>query len=239
VLDRLAERLDTAQHTVTGTEQLSEPLTPADAYRIQEAVIARRLARGERPAGRKLGFTSEAKREQMGVSEVIVGRLTDAMRFPDGGEVPLARFIHPRVEPEVAYRVARDVAPGDDELPVDAVAPALEIIDSRYRNFRFSLPDVIADNASSAGFVVGPWLPLGVDVGVLSVRPAVNGDTVETGSPSAILGHPERALPTLLKIARREGMPLRAGDVILAGGATSAAPFPPGRVDVHIADLGT
>ncbi|GAA1890811.1 2-keto-4-pentenoate hydratase [Actinomadura bangladeshensis] len=238
-LDRAAERLDTAQHTATAVEQLPAGLTPADAYAIQDAVIARRLARGERPAGLKLGFTSKAKMAQMGVSEVIVGRLTDAMRVPDGGEVALGRFIHPRVEPEVAYRIARDVTPDDDELPVDAVAPALEIIDSRYRDFRFSLPDVIADNASSAGFVVGPWQPLGADLGDLAVRLTVGGEVVETGSTSAILGHPDRALPALLEIARRQGMPLRAGDVVLAGGATAAAPFPPGRVNVDITGLGT
>jgi 2-oxo-3-hexenedioate decarboxylase len=238
-LDRAAERLDTAQHTATAVEQLPAGLTPADAYAIQDAVIARRLARGERPAGLKLGFTSKAKMAQMGVSEVIVGRLTDAMRVPDGGEVALDRFIHPRVEPEVAYRLARDVTPEDDELPVDAVAPALEIIDSRYRDFRFSLPDVIADNASSAGFVIGPWQPLGADLGDLAVRLTVGGEVVETGSTSAILGHPDRALPALLAIARRQGMPLRAGDVVLAGGATAAAPFPPGRVEVHVAGLGT
>ncbi|GAA1790509.1 2-keto-4-pentenoate hydratase [Actinomadura chokoriensis] len=238
-LDLAAERLDTAQHTATAVEQLPAGLTPADAYAIQDAVIARRLARGERPAGLKLGFTSKAKMAQMGVSEVIVGRLTDAMRVEDGGEVALGRFIHPRVEPEVAYRIARDVTPDDDELPVDAVAPALEIIDSRYRDFRFSLPDVIADNASSAGFVVGPWRPLGADLGDLAVRLTVGGEVVETGSTSAILGHPDRALPALLEIARRQGMPLRAGDVVLAGGATAAAPFPPGRVEVDVAGLGT
>ncbi|WUI04194.1 4-oxalocrotonate decarboxylase [Spirillospora sp. NBC_00431] len=238
-LDLAAERLDTAQYTVTAVGQLPGGLTPADAYAIQDAVIARRLARGERPAGLKLGFTSKAKMAQMGVSEVIVGRLTDAMRVPDGGEVPLDRFIHPRVEPEVAYRIARDVTPDDDELPVDAVAPALEIIDSRYRDFRFSLPDVIADNASSAGFVIGAWQPLGADLGGRAVRLTVDGADAETGSTDAILGHPDRALPELLRIARRQGMPLRAGDVVLAGGATAAAPFPPALVEAHVAGLGT
>ena len=236
---RAAERLDTAQHTVTPVDQLPEGLTPADAYAIQDAVIARRLERGERPAGLKLGFTSKAKMAQMGVSEVIVGRLTDAMQVPDGGGIALDRFIHPRVEPEVAYRIARDVAPDDDELPVDAVAPALEIIDSRYRDFRFSLPDVIADNASSAAFVVGPWQALGIDLGDLAVRLTLDGATVETGSTSAILGHPGRTLPALLEIARRQGMPLRAGHVILAGGATAAAPLAAGRVEVQVAGLGT
>jgi 2-oxo-3-hexenedioate decarboxylase len=236
--DQAAQRLDTAQHTVTPTEQLSAGLTPDEAYAIQHAVIARRLGRGERLAGLKLGFTSKAKMAQMGVSEVIVGQLTDAMRVPDGGEVALHRFIHPRVEPEVAYRIARDVTPEDGELPVDAVAPALEIIDSRYRDFRFSLPDVIADNASSAGFVVGPWQPLGADLGDRAVRLIVDGADVETGSTAAILGHPDLALPALLDIARRRGMPLRAGQVILAGGATAAAPFSPAVVEVQVAGLG-
>ena len=132
--------------TPTPVPQLTaEPaLDLAAAYAVQHAVSRAPVARGERPTGVKLGFTSRAKMVQMGVDEVIGGRLTDAMAVADGGVVDLGRLIHPRIEPEVAFRLGRDVDP-DERVrvarvaAVDAVAPALEIIDSRYADFRFSL----------------------------------------------------------------------------------------------------
>jgi 2-oxo-3-hexenedioate decarboxylase len=216
------------------------------AYAVQEALVARRLARGATQVGWKLGFTSLAKMAQMGISDVIVGRLTSDMEVPDGGAADLRRFIHPRVEPEVAYRLARDVdpdAPADDIVAaVDAVAPALEIIDSRYVDFRFTLADVVADNTSAAGFVIGPWTPLEA-AGELGGRPvslAVDGEVAESGSTDAILGHPMKALPALATMARRLGLPLRAGEVILAGAATAAVPLTPGvRVEGHVSGLGS
>ncbi|WP_330256002.1 4-oxalocrotonate decarboxylase [Nocardia sp. NBC_00565] len=184
----------------------------------------------------------------MGVSDVIVGQLTDAMRVADGTDVDLTRFIHPRIEPEVAFRLARDVDVNDALTDlgdaVDAVAPALEIIDSRYRDFRFSLPDVIADNTSAAAFVIGQWQPFHVshrtdDIGNLAVELRIDGALADVGSTAAILGHPLRALPALLAMARRNKIELRAGHVILAGAATAAAPFTASVVTAHIARLGT
>ncbi|WP_433677678.1 2-keto-4-pentenoate hydratase [Nocardia sp. CA-119907] len=241
-IDELAERLDTAQHTVSDTASLadSHDIDINDAYRIQNAVLARRLGRGELPAGIKLGFTSKAKMAQMGVSEVIVGQLTDAMRIADSTDVDLSRFIHPKIEPEVAYRVARDVDLDDPrvdiEACVDAVAPAMEIIDSRYRDFRFTYTDVVADNTSAAAFVIGPWQPLH-DVANRAVRLEVGSDAV-TGSTAAILGHPVRALHALHDIARRRRIPLRAGYVVLAGAATAALPLTGGVATCEITGLG-
>jgi 2-oxo-3-hexenedioate decarboxylase len=168
--------------------------------------------------------------------------LTDAMRVPDGGTVDLSRFIHPRIEPEVAFRLAVDVdpdAPGAEVADaVDAVAPALEIIDSRYRDFRFSLPEVVADNTSAAAFVIGAWVPLDGDLGNRSVRMSVDGVEVEIGSTAAILGHPLRALGELTRMAARYGFVLRAGDVILAGAATAAVPFGAALVQARVAGVG-
>jgi 2-oxo-3-hexenedioate decarboxylase len=191
----LVARLDDA---ATGVHDVvNAGATDVDAaYAVQEALVARRLARGESQVGWKLGFTSLAKMAQMGISDVIVGRLTSGMAVPDGGELDLTRFIHPRVEPEVAYRLARDVDPGEpaDDLvsAVDAVAPALEVIDSRYRDFRFTLADVVADNTSAAGFVVGTWVPLDAagDLGERPVTLSVDGRVAEEGATDAILGHP-------------------------------------------------
>ncbi|WP_456610801.1 2-keto-4-pentenoate hydratase [Blastococcus sp. SYSU DS0619] len=231
--DALVQRLDDA---VTGVHEIrNAEATDVDAaYAVQEALVARRLDRGAVQVGWKLGFTSLAKMAQMGVSDVIVGRLTSDMLVPDGGSVDLSRFIHARVEPEVAYRLARDVSPDepvDDILSaVDAVAPALEIIDSRYQDFRFTLADVVADNTSAAGFVIGPWTSLrdAGELGGLPVSLIVDGEVAETGSTDAILGHPLKALPALADMALRRGLRLRAGQVILAGAATAAVPLTPG-----------
>ncbi|MFJ7626724.1 2-keto-4-pentenoate hydratase [Streptomyces sp. NPDC097595] len=238
----LAARLDTAQRTVADTLSLADThtLTVDDAYAVQAALLALREGRGERITGVKLGFTSKAKMEQMGVSEIIVGRLTDAMGVADGGVVELSRFIHPKVEPEVAYRLGRDVDPDDPDTDlvscVDAVAPALEIIDSRYRDFRFTYEDVVADNTSAAGYVIGAWAPV-QDVSDRAVR--LSGASREVaGSTEAILGGPDNALRALLDLARRRGIPLRAGQVVLAGAATAAIPLGPGETVCEVDGVG-
>lgn len=238
----LAERLHTAQSTVTDTLSLADThtLSVEDAYAVQAALLALRQGRGERVTGVKLGFTSKAKMEQMGVSEIIVGRLTDAMCVADGGTVDLARFIHPKVEPEVAFRLARDVDPDDPDTDivacVDAVAPALEIIDSRYRDFRFTYEDVVADNTSAAGYAIGPWRPV-EDVSDRAVR-LHGGDHDVRGTTAAILGAPVNALHALLDMARRRRIPLRAGEVVLAGAATAAVPLTPGTITCEVDGLG-
>jgi 2-oxo-3-hexenedioate decarboxylase len=229
--------LDEAQRSATAIAQLDLDADLSAAYRIQRELVARRLARGERLVGSKLGFTSKAKMAQMGVSEIIVGRLTDAMQVDNTAGVELSRFIHPRIEPEIAFRLGRAVNGRDIESCVDAVAPALEIIDSRYRDFRFSLPDVIADNTSAAAFVVGEWQPVR-DVADLPVRLLVDGAEVEVGSTAAILGHPMYALTQLVELAAKYDIALRAGDVILAGAATAAVPFGASRVEAQVEGLG-
>jgi 2-oxo-3-hexenedioate decarboxylase len=129
-----------------------QPFDLATAYRIQQAGIRLRQQRGERVVGLKLGFTSRAKMIQMGVDALIWGELTDAMQLSDGGRLDLAKLIHPRVEPEIAFITAIDIdrplSLAEAGLALAGVAPALEIIDSRYRDFRFSLQDVVADNCS-------------------------------------------------------------------------------------------
>ena len=245
VVSSAADYLDHAQQSRTEVAQLDLSGSIEDAYAVQHGLLARRLARGERIAGTKLGMTSFAKRAQMGIGEVIVGQLTDAMRIADGGTCDLTGLIHPRVEPELAFRLERSVNLDDPNLDilacVDAVAPALEIIDSRYANFRFSLNDVVADNTSAAAFVVGSWTPLAPaagGVGGLAVTLRIDGRIVESGTTAEILGHPFDALRALVPLAREHGFPLTGGQVILAGAATAAAPLLPGAVDAHVAGLG-
>ncbi|WP_406079737.1 fumarylacetoacetate hydrolase family protein [Streptomyces zaomyceticus] len=233
----LAEALDTAARDgrpLAGGG--SGPKDTGEAYAVQEALVARRLARGERLTGFKLGFTSVAKMRQMGVSDLIHGRLTDRMEIPDGGRFDISRLIHPRVEPEVAFLLGDTLRPGGDLMAaVAAVAPALEVIDSRYDGFRFSLPEVIADNTSAAGYAVGPWSAPG-DLGNLGVLLELDGRPAETGSTAAILGHPLRALAAAARLAGA----LEADTVILAGAATAAVPLSPGtHVRATVAGLGT
>ncbi|MFE2374930.1 2-keto-4-pentenoate hydratase [Streptomyces sp. NPDC059398] len=239
----LAARLDTAQTSGTDTPSLADTHTFGidDAYAVQAALLARRQARGEHITGVKLGFTSKAKMAQMGVSDVIVGRLTDGMRIADGGDAALDRFIHPKAEPEVAYRLCRDVDLAgpltDIESCVDAMAPAIEIIDSRYRDFRFTYEDVVADNTSAAGYVIGPWRPFGEAANrAVLLR---SGEAEATGSTAAILGDPVHALHALLDMCRRRSIPLRAGQVVLAGAATAALPLAEGVTTCDVAGLGT
>lgn len=242
-IENLARRIDDAQTGRTETPSLagSTAFDIDDAYAIQSALVARREARGERVIGVKLGFTSKAKMAQMRVSDVIVGRLTDAMRVADGGHVDLGRFIHPKIEPEVAYRLACDVdlddPAADIESAVDAIAPALEIIDSRYRNFKFTYTDVVADNTSAAAFAVGGWRPM-QQAANRAVRLRV-ADTEVVGSTAAILGDPVRALHALFDMCRRRRIALRTGHIVLAGAATAAVPLAPGPAECEVAGLGT
>jgi 2-oxo-3-hexenedioate decarboxylase len=235
-LSELAAIVDEAARTATAIPQLTDSLprlSVQDAYAIQAFSIARRRARGERRAGYKMGLTSRAKMLQVGVSEVVWGRLTDAMRLAEGGELSRARFVHPRAEPEIAYLIGKplegEVSALEALNAVEAVAPAIEIIDSRYRNFTFSLSDVVADNSSSSGFFVGSWAPRSTDVGNLGIVMDVDGRPVQIGSSAAILGNPIRSLISAARLVTAAGERLEPGDIVLAGAATAAHPLTPGE----------
>lgn len=245
-IDEIARRLDEAVRTATAIPQLSgeQPLTLEEAYAVQRAGVALRGERGDPVVGVKLGFTSEAKARQMGVSDVIIGRLTASTEVADGGTVDLATMAHPRVEPEVAFRLGEDLPPDapDPLAAVAEVAPALEIIDSRYRDFRFSLEDVVADNASAAGFVLGGWLPFADHADAVAdaaVSLSFDGEVRESGSTAAILGDPRAAVAAAQRMAGLHGLDLPAGSIILAGAATAAVAMEPGTlVEGSVAGLG-
>lgn len=222
----------------------------ASAYAVQAAGIGLRTRAGERVCGLKMGFTSRAKMAQMGVSEMIIGQLTDAMRAVDGGVLDTSLFIHPRVEPEVAMLLGRDLPAGagpDDFVScVEAVAPALEIIDSRYADFRFDLNAVVADNTSAAAFVVGSWQPvtraldnLGLAMRVTHVSEHGARSETQLGTTAAILGDPWRSVSAAARLATLHGLAVPAGSVVLAGAATAAVALPArGRVELEMASLG-
>lgn len=227
-ISELAAALDDAALHARPIDQLSHTVAFSvdEAYAVQAASIERRYARGERLIGLKMGFTSKAKMEQMGVHDMIWGRLTDTMLLENGGVWPFSRCIHPRAEPEICFLVSKKI---DRALPaaelrgyIGAVAPAIEIIDSRYRNFKFSLEDVIADNCSSAGFVVGAWQSPETPLDDLGILLEIDGATVQTGSSSAILGDPWASVEAAARLAAQYGQEIPAGAYLMAGAATEA-----------------
>ncbi len=225
---QIAKQLHLAQRNQTPIEQFSsvDPFSLSEAYEIQHELMKQRIAEGEKIIGVKMGFTSEAKMAQMGVSEMIIGQLTDAMHCSNGGSINRSDFIHPRVEPEIAFRLSQDINEPiqlHDVLQyVDEIAAALEIIDSRYENFKFSLEDVVADNCSSAAFVIGAFQkPLDV-LTDLNIELIINGKVAEKGSSNDILGNPWKSLVAASELAHKYGLRLKAGDIVLAGAATSA-----------------
>ncbi|CAB3658146.1 4-oxalocrotonate decarboxylase [Paraburkholderia phenoliruptrix] len=241
----LATLLDDAALNATEVTQFDPEgrLSLDEAYRIQAESIRRRLERGERRVGVKMGFTSRAKMVQMGLSDVIWGRLTDAMQIEEGTAINLSRFVHARCEPELAFILKRPLegnATGPEALAaVEAIAPAIEIIDSRYKNFKFSLPEVIADNASSSGFLIGAWCDPKIHFSNLGLIVCVDGRVVQVGSTAALLGHPLRSLVAAARLSAAAGEPLQAGWVVMAGGATPAEWIKPGQyISVDIEQLG-
>lgn len=240
-----AELLDEAARLGNEVPQFDteNKLSLEDAYAIQKASIERRLSRGQRRVGVKMGFTSRAKMIQMGLSDVIWGRLTDAMQVEEGGSIELGGYVHPRAEPELAFLLKRpltgDVTGPEALAAVEAIAPAIEIIDSRYKDFKFTLPEVIADNASSSSFVIGAWHDPRTDFSNLGLTLSMNGKTVQVGSTAALLGNPLRSLVAAARVSAEAGEPLQAGWVVMAGGATPAEWIKPGQyVSVQMEGLG-
>ncbi|MCK9508802.1 MAG: fumarylacetoacetate hydrolase family protein [Pigmentiphaga sp.] len=227
-LPEVARELDEGASLPREVEQFVErrPMTLAEAYEVQRMLVQRRVDRGHRRIGMKMGFTSRAKMIQMGVHDMIWGRLTHDMRLEEGGEMSLKTRVHPRVEPEIAFLLKKPlsgiVTPLEALAAVEAVAPALEIIDSRYKAFKFSLEDVVADNASSSGVVVGSWHRPDRDFSNLGIVMSSNGKAQQIGSTAAILGHPIRSLVAAARLIAEAGEVLPEGAIVLAGGASAA-----------------
>lgn len=244
----LLRAADRAEPIPILTERFPE-LGSGDAQAIQDELLRMLRDLGQRVIGYKMGLTSRAKMEQVGVDQPLWGFLTDASACEDGSSIEAAQLIHPRVEPEVAF-VMRDALAGP-ECSEEAVlaateylVPALEIIDSRYKDFRFDLASVIADNTSAARFVRGrehrdPFEPRPVELGAAPVRLWRNGELVESATTAAVLGDPTRSVAALVTLLHRRGERVPAGAVILTGAATAAVPAAAGdRFEAEIGDLG-
>lgn len=243
-VDRLAGALETRTPCAPVRELIGTDDLPA-AYAVQQGLVQRRLAAGATVVGRKIGATSEAVQRQLGVDQPDFGYLLDEMDVSTHEPISMARLLQPRVEAEVAFVLARDIAPATEEeislemvrAAVDVALPALEIVDSRIADWAIGFTDTVADNASSGLYVVGnegrtldEVEP--VDV-VMSLT--INGEERSSGTGAACLGDPLEALRWLAVQAFRFGDPLRAGHLILSGALGPFVPFAPGdRVEASI-----
>ncbi|HEX4247810.1 MAG TPA: fumarylacetoacetate hydrolase family protein [Pseudonocardia sp.] len=241
----LAARLGKAVADRTAIEQLSDDVPELDlatGYAVQRAL---REQAGPL-AGWKLGVTSRAKQAQVGVSSPIYGFLAAGNALDLGAPLATGELIQPRAEPEIVFTLGADlsgphVTAADVLAATASVAVGLEILDSRYRDYRFTMADVVADNTSAGRYVVGaPVSPAGIDLRLVGVVLEHNGEVVSTASGSASLGHPAAAVAWLVRTLATEGEGLRAGEVVLSGGLTAAVPVGPGDVVVASIDrLGT
>jgi 2-oxo-3-hexenedioate decarboxylase len=249
-IDTAADVLLTAeaQRKVRGpiTDEWPELDLPT-AYQVQQRLIEKRVEAGERIVGVKLGLTSRAKQERMGISSPLTAVLTDAYLLEPGAPLPLGELIHPRVEPEIVFRMGTRLAgPGitmaDALAAVESVHAGLEVIDSRFRDFKFTLPDVVADNASSARFVLSAesHSPAGLDLAAEACSLSVNGTVVDTATGAAVQGHPAEALALAANALAERGQAIEAGQIVLTGGLTDAVFIGAGdRVTAEFTHLGS
>jgi 2-keto-4-pentenoate hydratase len=233
-VDDLAHELDAARRGRAPIAPLSERVPDLDleaAYAVQAAGLRLRQDAGEQVVGGKLGFTSRAMQAAMGVDRPNRGWLTDTMLVHDG-VVRLDQLIHPKVEPEIAFLLGRDLVPpvdaGDVLTATRAVAPCLEVVDSRFRDFRFALVDNVADDSSAGQVVLGaPVSPEGIDLALVGCTLWCDGQLVDTAAGAAALDHPAAAVAWMANTAEQ---PLRAGHVVISGGLTAPLDLAPGSV---------
>lgn len=249
-LDQLAAHLEDCQLRAQDTPKITEAHPELDwdeAYAIQDRILARKLARGARVVGYKAGLTSHAKMKQMGVTEPVFGFLVDEFVVPEGGEVKVSELIHPKVEPEICFITRSELrGPGCHIGAVlaacDVVLPGIEVIDSRYRDFKFDLKSVVADNTSAARFVVGGRIASArdTDLRTLGIVLEKNGQPVALGAGAAVLGHPAVAVAMLVNHLGRRGQALPAGSLVLSGGITEAIAVQAGdNITLRVQNLGS
>jgi len=222
-------------------------LTPQDAYAVQLAWVDARLATGAKIAGKKIGLTNPKIQEMFGVHEPDYGHLLDSMFVESGGALPLSSLLQPRVEAEVAFILRRDLqGPGVTREAVleatECVLPALEIIDSRIRDWKIALPDTIADNASSGRVVVNRAAarpPAGLDLAAITMVLERNGAEISRGVSAAVQGHPATAVAWLANKLAEFSVSLKAGELIMSGAITGAFPVNAGdHFRAQLSELG-
>jgi 2-oxo-3-hexenedioate decarboxylase/2-keto-4-pentenoate hydratase len=222
-------------------------LDVAGAYAIQRINLSRRLGDGRKLVAHKIGLTSEPMQTLLGVDEPDFGYILDDMVLPNRATVAATRFCAPRVEPEVAFLLRKPLqGPGvsveDVYAATDAVAPALEIVDSRIADGKLTLPDTVADNASSGVVVLGDWVACRDYIDLPGARASLwlNGTEIDTGTGAAVMGDPAAAVAWLANALAPFGTEILAGQFIMSGSFTTAAFVHPGDAAITtISGLGT
>lgn len=239
-IEELAVHLWDAEQTGKGIPALTElqpNLSIPEAYQVQLHNIERKRKGGRTITGKKIGLTSLAMQELLGVDQPDYGHLLDDMLVANGAEIPFSRVMQPKVEGEIAFvlkkdLVGPDVSAEDVLQATDYILPSIEVVDSRVKDWKIQLADTIADNASCGLYVLGgPPLPVS-DVDLLQIRMALkrNGEIVNTGVGAAALGDPAFAVAWLANKLHEFGIGLKAGEVILSGALSAAVDARPGDV---------
>ncbi len=238
------QEIATTLTKATADRRALAPFSDADpALTLETGYAAQRVLRDQAGAqvGWKLGVTSRAKQVQVGVSEPIRGFLSTEHALDLGEPLRVEEHIHPRVEPEIVLVLGADlngagVTTADVLRATASVAVGLEVIDSRYADYRFTMADVVADNSSAGRFVIGPAVTPDFDLRLVGVVLEHNGDVVATASGAAALGHPAAAVAWLVRSLAADGEGLRRGEIVLSGGLTAAVPVVAGDVVVATID---
>lgn len=231
-IESLAEHIENAELKAYEIIKVTDDypnMTMADASDVQWEIRRRKEARGNKIVGMKMGLTSWAKMKQMGVEKPCYGFLADYFSMPDGAEIPIDELIHPKVEAELAFVTNKELSGPDVTIEevmaaTELVVPAVEIIDSRYKDFKFDLISVQADNSSSSRFVVGSHAaaPEDFDWSTVGVVMQKNGEIVELGAGAAVLDHPAASVAMLASMLHERGEKIPAGTFIMTGGVTAA-----------------
>jgi 2-oxopent-4-enoate/cis-2-oxohex-4-enoate hydratase len=228
--DELYEAL-VAGKTVSPLTSRSFDITIEDAYHIQQQMLSRRLAKGERVIGKKIGVTSKAVMNMLGVHQPDFGWLTDGMVYNEGESIEMSSLIQPKAEGEIAFLLKKDLqGPGvtaaDVLAATEGVMACFEIVDSRITDWKIKIQDTVADNASCGVFVLGDQLVdiSNIDLGLCGMVLEKNGEIVVTGAGAATMGHPVNAMVWLTNTLGKLGIALKAGDIVLSGAMGAMVP---------------
>jgi len=249
ILQKIADELRWHQKNSLELDKITQrykDLSLEEAYEIQRLNIEKGRQTGDQLVGWKMGLTSIAKQESVGVDQPIYGRLLESMVMEEP-ILHIEKLIHPRVEPEIAFLFnkrleGKDITEQDVWQATDCIMPALEVIDSRYKDFSFNLIDVVADNASSAKFIVSNkmYAPNQFKLDEIGVVMKLNGQIVQEGNGSAVMGNPVRSVMQLVRMLHDTGHCIEPGMVVLTGGITEAIHLQNGDlITVEYDKLGT
>ncbi len=233
IIRKTAQELYAAERQRKALRPLTErypEIEAEDAYRIQLALMELKSADGAKIVGKKIGLTSKAMQKMLNVDQPDYGHILDSMMVQDGSTFPIKELVQPKIEPEIAFILEKDLkGPGVTAMQVLAatrfVVPALEIIDSRIEGWKIKLCDTIADNASSARVVLGgsPRRVDQVDLKLMGMVLENNGEVIQTGAGAAVLGHPANAVAWLANAVGQFGVTLKAGEIVMPGALCAAA----------------